>query len=171
MSAPKGNLFGIGNTGKPRKYESCDELAIAINKYFDYIQGEKETIKGVDSEGKDFDEEIWVRKPESPTVTGMALSLGFASKQSIYDNIKVEEFSYLLKRAITVIENHHEKRMDGDKVVGSIFVLKNMGWTDRIEQTLQGGDNPIKTIDYGKLSTEALKEIINLPNVDTTDKP
>ena len=120
MAAAEGNKYAIGNTGKPKKYETDKELLQAVTEYFESILGET-------------NEYI-----ESPTVTGLALHIGFASRQSIYDYIKDKEFSYILKRAITVIENHHEKRMDGDKVVGSIFVLKNMGWSDNLDLTTKG---------------------------------
>lgn len=140
MPAPKGNIFAIGNSGKPKKYETPEDITKAIDSYFTYIQGEPT----IDKESK----LKWDRVPESPTVTGLALHIGFASRQSIYDYIKEEEFSYILKRAVTVIENHHEKRMDGDKVAGSIFVLKNMGWADKVDVT-SGGEkikNPLYSV-------------------------
>lgn len=131
MPAPKGNKFALGNEGSKPKYENADDLFEKIDEYFTYIQGEREEEK----EGKEL-AIPWKRFPESPTITGLALFLGFASRQSIYDNIDKEEHSYIIKRAITVIENHHEKRMDGNNVAGSIFVLKNMGWKDKSEQDL-----------------------------------
>lgn len=126
MGAPKGNIFALGNNGgRPPIHDNEESILKAINEYFTYIQGEPDT-----DEKSALD---WVRRPEAPTITGLALFLGYSTKQSIYDNIDKKEFSYLLKRAVMVIENHHEKRMDSTTVAGSIFVLKNMGWKDKTE--------------------------------------
>ncbi len=116
MAAPKGNKFALGLTtnGQPPKYKLPCDLEQKCFDYFTHCIDEK----------------------ESPTVTGLALFLGYASRQSIYDNNKNIDFSYILKRAVMVIENHHEERMDGNNVAGSIFVLKNMGWKDKIEQDI-----------------------------------
>jgi hypothetical protein len=41
-------------------------------------------------------------------------------------------------------------------------------WTDRQETTIEGGEKPIQTIDYSKLSTEALREISEAQPKDET---
>lgn len=43
-------------------------------------------------------------KCELPSVVGMALFLGFASRQSIYDYAKKESFSYIVTRAKSTVE-------------------------------------------------------------------
>ncbi len=131
-----GNKFALGNKGgQPPKYDNANDLSEKIGEYFTYIQGEY-TIEEEMILGKKTDVKKWTRHPESPTITGLALFLGFCGRQSIYDYIDKDEFSYILKRATAVIENYHEKRMDGVNVAGSIFVLKNMGWKDKTEQDL-----------------------------------
>lgn len=97
--------------GRPRIYEEPESLEIACDNYFAEC----------------------VEKNERPTVTGLALFLGFASKQSLYDYEKQEEFSYPIKKSLTKIENALEKKLDQQAVTGIIFALKNMGWTDRHE--------------------------------------
>ena len=67
------------------------------------------------------------------TITGLAYHLGFESRQSFYDYEKREAFSYIIKRARLYVESMYELRLQGDKPTGSIFALKNMGWTDKQE--------------------------------------
>lgn len=93
--------------GRPRVYDDPEELEKQCDLFF---EGEPK-----------------------PTVTGLALFLGFASKQSLYDYQENEKFSYPIKKALTMIEQAHEKNLFGTTVAGSIFALKNMGWKDKTE--------------------------------------
>ena len=65
------------------------------------------------------------------TITGLALALGFNSRQSIYDYGKKKGFSEVVSRANLMVEHGYELRLDGASVTGPIFALKNMGWSDR----------------------------------------
>lgn len=69
------------------------------------------------------------------TFSGLALHLGFTSRQSLYDYKKREEFSYTVKRARLKIEAAYEARLFGSNVAGAIFALKNHGWSDRQDHT------------------------------------
>lgn len=109
MPAPKGNQYAIGNKGgQPPLYSCAEDLENKIIEYFDYCNENNEPL----------------------TVTGLALFLGFESRQSLYDYKKKNVYSYIIKRATLVIENGYEKNLHGDKNTGSIFALKNMGWID-----------------------------------------
>ena len=101
---------------RPRIYDSEIELQEEILKYFEQVKELK----------------------ERPTVSGLALFLGFASKQSLYDYEKNEKFSYPIKRALTMIECELEKRLENQSVSGIIFALKNMGWTDKTQTEHSG---------------------------------
>jgi hypothetical protein len=96
---------------RPRVYDNVEELSQECDKYFATA----------------------AQAGERPTVTGLALYLGFASKQSLYDYEKEELFSYPIKRALLKIENALEKKLDQQAVTGVIFALKNMGWKDKTE--------------------------------------
>jgi hypothetical protein len=97
------------NVGKPPKYNSPEELEIAINKYLnDVIAGTR-------------------------TITGLALYLGFESRQSFYDYEKREGYSYIIKRARLFVESSYEEKLSGNSPTGAIFALKNMGWKDKTE--------------------------------------
>lgn len=92
-------------TGRPAKYNSAEELQKAIDTYW---------------EGTD-----------RPTITGLALHLGFESRQSFYDYEKSGEFSYIIKRARLNVESVYESNLHSGNAAGSIFALKNFGWTDK----------------------------------------
>lgn len=139
MAAPKGNKYAVGaNGGKPPLFKSANDLIKAIDGYFQYIQGEYRTIRG---------KKQYTRDPEPATVTGLALYLGFASRQSLFDYEQKEEYSYIIKRARTYVEHEYEKALSGDKPTGAIFALKNMNWRDKIETEHSGSiDMPVPEI-------------------------
>jgi hypothetical protein len=108
--------------GRPRLYETVEELDLAIQSYFDEI-------------GEDI------------TIPGLAYHLGFESRQSIYDYKENELFSYSIKRAILKIESVYAKKLSGQNVAGIIFAIKNMGWKDKTETEHSGSLAPIQ-INY-----------------------
>ena len=126
MAAPKRNLFALGNNGgRPPKYKSPEELLERCVKYFDSS----------------------IEVGEKITITGLALFLGFESRQSLHDYKENEVFSYVIKRAMLVVENSYE--LSGNNF--DIFALKNMGWSDKQEidmkADVKSSINPIDWID------------------------
>jgi len=119
-----GNTFSVGNNGgRPPKYDSVESLVKEIDAYFTVAFENKEPL----------------------TITGLALALGFCSRQSLYDYEKDSEFSYIIKKAKCVVENGYEKKLHEGNATGAIFALKNMQWIDKAELDLGGQkDNPIK---------------------------
>ena len=67
------------------------------------------------------------------TITGLALHLGFESRQSLYDYEKKENFSYIIKKARLFVENAYEYQLQFGNSTGAIFALKNMSWTDKTQ--------------------------------------
>ena len=68
------------------------------------------------------------------TITGLTLSLGFSSRNSLNTYEKDPEFKASVQRARLLIENQYEKNLTqrGVSPVGSIFALKNIGaWADK----------------------------------------
>ena len=70
-------------------------------------------------------------KNEPLTIPGLTLFLGFADKSSLYHYQKKKAFANSVKRARTLIEESTVKRSMGSHAAGAIFMLKNMGYTDR----------------------------------------
>ena len=122
--------------GRPPKYNNSEELQDAIHEYFtDGVKKRKVVIGKAPNQN--------IVEIEVPTITGLTLHLGFESRQSFYDYEKNKDFSYTIKRARLFIECEYEEQLQVGNTTGAIFALKNMGWTDKIETTLQGGDKPI----------------------------
>lgn len=163
MAAPKGNKYaeGLENSGRPPVYEDAEYLSAKIKEYFEYVSGEfvDVTYTEEDSKGKKKEhvKTICVREPENPTLTGLALFLGFCSRQSLYDYKDKKEFSYIIKRATTVIESHHENNLGEKSPTGAIFALKNMGWKDsqNVDHTTKGEAVNIINLGSGKKPNES----------------
>jgi hypothetical protein len=101
--------------GRPRKYDNPQELEDAVYKYFEQFEGDGESLR------------------KSPTVAGLALYLGFESRQSIYDYAENGNFSYIIKKALLQFEDFHESALNNNNVTGHVFWLKNHGWKDKSE--------------------------------------
>lgn len=95
--------------GRPRHYSTPEEFEEKVFEYQDYCRENKEPV----------------------TWTGLALYMGFSSRQSIDEYAKYDGFSDSVKKAKTFVEWHYEMRLCGDKPTGAIFALKNMGWKDK----------------------------------------
>ncbi len=115
MAAPKHNLFALGNNGgRPRKYETAEEMELKINEYFNWCIENKMEI----------------------AVNGLVLYLGFSHKSSLYEYQENEEFTDLIKKARTAVEMSYELDLRTFKFGGAVFALKNMGWTDVTTQNV-----------------------------------
>lgn len=77
--------------------------------------------------------ERYFRTIDHPTWTGLALHLGFESRQSLNNYLDKPEFFYPLKKALTRIEQQYEMGLYGRNPAGAIFALKNFGWKDKQE--------------------------------------
>ena len=96
-------------------FESPDHLQAAVDRYFDDCK-------------RDGKPSLW---------TGLALYLGFASRQSLWDYLgghKIrgvsEEWLLPLQKAATRVEAGYEARLHEAACAGGIFALKQRGWTD-----------------------------------------
>lgn len=112
---------GKNKGGQPPKYKSVKELQSAIDDYFNNPPTVDMVVGGV------------LEKIPTITITGLALHLGFESRQSFYDYKKIGRYSYTMKRARMRIENAYEQKLHFNNVTGPIFALKNLGWTDKPE--------------------------------------
>lgn len=118
--------------GRPPKYTSCKQIEGLIDKYFEDCKGKP----FYDAEGKPvFDKyglPVFV-DVHPPTITGLALALGFNSRQSLLNYQDKDEFMDTITRAKSRIEQYNEERLyDKDGVNGAKFNLKNnfKGWAE-----------------------------------------
>lgn len=113
--------------GKHLKYETPEEMETKVEEYFNNCPDKKPFfITSYSKKGRK--ERVKIELPY-PTVSGLCLYMGFASRQSFYDYAERGDYSYIIKKAVLYLERTHEMRL-GENPVGAIFVLKNMGWRD-----------------------------------------
>ena len=117
--------------GRPLKYNSVEEMEIAIDEYF--------------------------AKAEIVTITGLALHLGFNSRQSLINYQEKNEFLDTIKKAKARVEMAYEERLIMRGNGGDIFALKNFGWQDKQEIESKNENNNKLTIEVK--SQEDVEEI------------
>jgi hypothetical protein len=100
--APKAN-------GRPRLYDTPEQFDAKVKEYQTYCEVKEQPV----------------------TWTGLALFLGFSSRQSIDEYLNYDGFSDSVKRAKTFVEWHYEMKLHQPSPTGSIFALKNFGWSDK----------------------------------------
>ena len=107
------------------KYESVEQIERLIEAYFESCKGEILRDKDGDIVFNQKDgTPVWVnRKP--PTIPGLALALGFSSRQSLYNYKARKEFMDTISRAQTRVEQYTaEKLFDRDSQRGAQFALE-----------------------------------------------
>jgi hypothetical protein len=119
--------------GRPLKYKTVDELQKAIDGYFKSCEGKVLKDDDGDPVYDKYGEVIMVGvKP--PTVTGLALSLGFTTRQALLNYQGKKQFVDTVTRAKSYIEEYAEQRLfDRDGVQGAKFSLANnfKGWSEK----------------------------------------
>lgn len=144
--------------GRPPLYSDEKELELKMDEYFEACKPEY----AKDSDGVIITTQkgAIVLNLNAPSLSGLALFLGYESRQSLYDNEKTEKFSYIIKRARTKVEEWvYQHSLDGSipPAVG-IFTLKQFGWTDKQEIDI----NDVKAPDMSKYTTEELKTLAEI---------
>jgi hypothetical protein len=122
--------------GRPPYFDTPEQLQAAIEDYFNPEVFETTEVKC--NNGATVVRSLGRQPREKVTITGLALHLGFESRQSFYDYEEREEYSYIIKRARLQVEMSYEERLMSQSCTGAIFALKNMGWKDKQETELSG---------------------------------
>lgn len=153
--APKGNKNAVGHgEGRPLAYKTPGELQKAVDKYFNSCQAQAKDKDGNLEYGKDGEPIYIFIKPL--TITGLALSLGFTSRQSLLNYQERVDFVDIITRAKLQIEDYlATASMDNKAFQGcKLNLTANFGgYADKQEVDLSGGIT-IKmegdSADYGK---------------------
>lgn len=122
----------MAKAGRPPKYKNKEEIEERIEQYFKDCEGHVLT----DEEGNTIYNKygypvIIDRKPL--TITGLALALGFASRQALLNYQGKQEFNDTITRAKSRVEQYAEERLfDKDGSSGAQFSLRNnfKGWNE-----------------------------------------
>ena len=124
--------------GRHPVYETAEEMQKNIEKYFEECKGE--IYK--DDEGRPVLDKwgnLVIIGAKPPTVTGLALALGFNSRTSLLNyEAKDGEFLDTITRAKARVEAYTESRLfDKDGANGAKFSLSNnfRGWAEKKELT------------------------------------
>ena len=120
--------MGKHKGGRPPKFGSAAELQAKIDQYFEDCKGEPLMVDGepyLDKHGMPV-----VIGAHPPTVTGLALALGFKARQSLIDYAGKEQFADTIARAKMRVEEYCEGRLfDRDGQRGAEFSLRyNFRW-------------------------------------------
>jgi len=117
--------------GMTPKYKTASEIEEKIEDYFKNCEGE--ILK--DADGNPVLNKYGIPvivNGEPPTVTGLALALGFNTRKSLIDYQGKEAFVYAITRAKARIEKYTEQRLfDREGQRGAEFSLRcNFKWQD-----------------------------------------
>jgi hypothetical protein len=88
-------------------FETPEEMQAIIDKYFEEVK--------------------------QPTISDIAVYLGFADRYSLYEYEKKPLFTYTIKRLRARITAMYERAVVGNNAAGPIFMLKNLGYSDKQE--------------------------------------
>ena len=119
--------------GRPATYKTPEEMQARIDAYFESCYGEYIT----DDDGNlmtDKHGHPVMSKSRPLTITGLALALGFNSRQSLLNYQDDPAFMDTIKRAKSKVEQYAEERLfDKDGVNGAKFNLSNnfKGWSEK----------------------------------------
>ena len=130
--------------GRPPKFKSAEELERKIDEYFKDCDGTPILLPD-GAPLKDKAGEVILAKRHPPTVTGLALALGFKSRQSLLDYGGKERFADTIARAKLRIEAYAEERLyDRDGQRGAEFNLKyNFRWAEDRQQPGAGKEQGV----------------------------
>lgn len=141
----------VAKTGRPPKYKSKEEIEEKIGQYFKDCEGHPL----LDEDGKPvynkYGYPVIVDK-HPPTVTGLALALGFTSRLDLLRYQGKKEFCNTITRAKSRVEQYTEERLfDRDGSNGAQFSLRCnfKGWNAEQE----ANEDALAKLD------EVLKEI------------
>ncbi|MGN1155543.1 MAG: terminase small subunit [Agathobacter sp.] len=135
--------------GRPPKYKNKEEMQEKIDKYFRECDGK--ILKNDDGSpffDKNGNPVIYGAKP--PTITGLALALGFTSRQSLLDYEAKKEFLDTITRAKARVEQYAEERLfDKDGANGAKFSLANnfKGWKEKKDVSVEALEKEKNKLD------------------------
>ena len=121
--------------GRKPKISNVEVLQAKIDEYFNNCP-DKVILSCFDKNNGE-----WVEyDKKTPTISGLALYLGFCSRSAFYEYENKPEFQDTIKKARFRLENEYEKQLYNDKCTGAIFALKNLGWKDKIENEITANE-------------------------------
>lgn len=121
--------------GRPPFYNSAEEIQEKIDAYFEECKGRVLTDENGELIRDKYGLPVIVES-RPPTITGLALALGFTSRQALLNYQAKDEFVDTITRAKSRVECYAEERLfDKDGANGAKFNLANNfeGWKEKKE--------------------------------------
>lgn len=137
--------------GAPPKYKTAAEMQEKIDAYFADCEGELLRDANGDPVLDKYGNEIYSHQ-RPPTVTGLALALGFTSRRALLNYEGKREFVHTITRAKARCEQYAEERLfDRDGTNGAQFSLRaNFGWNDKPQEQSAALDEETPVDDLSK---------------------
>lgn len=128
------------SSGQKPRYRTPEELQVKIQEYMELCT--PQPLK--DAEGNlllSKEGNPIYGKARRPTVTGLALHLGFTSRQALLNYQGRPAFVDTVTRAKSWVEEYLEQCLTDpeQKPQGAIFALKQHGWKDSVDVNQTGG--------------------------------
>ncbi|PJJ79955.1 terminase small subunit [Mucilaginibacter auburnensis] len=148
----------------PKKlFKSVADLCTLVEEYFKSIEGEYSMEEKPQKKSEDSPalQKVTIREPEPATMAGLALHLGFNSRDEFDKMEKAGKYSATLQRARLRVEVGYEKKLHQQSASGALFALKNMGWNDKPDdkQVRSSTTIAIKLIDSGPAPASSEREV------------
>ncbi|MFC0512716.1 terminase small subunit [Mucilaginibacter angelicae] len=132
-------------------FNDSAQVARCIDKYFVKIKGkyhlEQKPVKNSKDNAETIEHKVWDEDPEPATLSGLALALGFNSRQEFNNYVQHGRFAPAVKQGILRVEACYEAHLH-QNTTGAMFALKNMGWNEKYEPS------PTNTEAGNKLKVE-----------------
>lgn len=144
--------------GRPPKYKCKEEIEEKIDAYFKECEGEILRDGNGEPVMDKFGHSITINS-RPPTVTGLALTLGFTSRMALLNYQAKKEFVDTITRAKSMVEAYTEQRLfDRDGANGAQFSLRNnfKGWNERQRTELDEAEQKAR-IEQLKAQTDLIK--------------
>lgn len=117
-------------------FNDAAQVTRRIDKYFAQIKGkyhlEQKPAKSSKDNAETIEHKVWDEDPEPATLSGLALALGFNSRQEFNNYVQHGRFAPAVKQGILRVEACYEAHLH-QNTTGAMFALKNMGWNEKYE--------------------------------------
>lgn len=156
-----------------RRFKNKEEVEKLIEEYFDRCEGRP--LLNADGEPvfNKFGEPVMVGQ-HPPTVTGLALALGFTNRQSLLNYQARPEFSDVITIAKSRVEQYTEERLfDRDGANGARFslMMNFKGWRDESQDGPNGTAPVVKIVcDIPKVSVEPAGQTETAAKAESTEE-
>jgi len=157
MAAPKGNKFAIGNSGKPKKWETPQELQKDIDAYFEWCDNNPIKITYPSQIDKKTGKPLVYNEKRPYTIEGLCevLECERATLINYEKREGYEDYFYTIKKAKMKIQRDKVERGITGTGTASVIIFdlkNNHGYKDK--QEVDTTINTNKPILYKNVSTQ-----------------